>query len=129
MRSSAAALRAARRLAPGGTRCGTRGESDEPSAVRMSERGVVLGGTGGVWRVRTDGGEIRSASLRGRLKKVDAGKRADGGRRRNTVQGAAETIKLAVGDEVELEAEREGEAWAIAEILPRRSVLARREPG
>ena len=95
----------------------------------MSERGVVLGGTGGVWRVRTDGGEIRSASLRGRLKKVDAGKRADGGRRRNTVAGAAETIKLAVGDEVELEAEREGEAWAIAEILPRRSVLARREPG
>jgi ribosome biogenesis GTPase len=95
----------------------------------MIERGVVLGGTGGVWRVRTDGGEIRSASLRGRLKKVDAGKRADGGRRRNTVQGAAETIKLAVGDEVALEAERDGEAWAIAEILPRRSVLARREPG
>lgn len=92
------------------------------------ERGVVLGGTGGIWRVRTEAGETRSASLRGRLKKVDAGKRSsDGGRRRNTVAGAAETIKLAVGDEVVLDAE--GEAWAIAEILPRRSVLARREPG
>ena len=95
------------------------------------ERGVVLGGTGGVWRVRTDGGETREASLRGRLKKVDAGKRADGGRRRNTVQGAAETIKLAVGDEVLLEpaAGSDGAAWAISEILPRRSQLARREPG
>ena len=98
----------------------------------MTERGVVLGGTGGVWRVRTESGDTREASLRGRLKKVDAGKRADGGRRRNTVLGAAETIKLAVGDEVVLEGpEREGEeeAWAIAEILPRRSQLARREPG
>jgi ribosome biogenesis GTPase len=95
----------------------------------MTERGVVLGGTGGVWRVRTESGETRESSLRGRLKKVDAGKRADGGRRRNTVLGAAETIKLAVGDEVLLESEREGDAWAIAEILPRRSVLARREPG
>ena len=98
------------------------------------ERGVVLEGTGGVWRVRTESGETREASLRGRLKKADMGRRADCGRMRDTVRAAAETMKLAVGDEVLLErdgAESGGSAlaWAIAEILPRRSQLARREPG
>lgn len=73
-------------------------------------RGVVLRGTGGVWHVRDEQGITREASLRGRLK-----------------QG--ETMKLAVGDEVVIEPDARGSAWAIAEILPRRSRLARRAPG
>lgn len=76
-------------------------------AVRA--RGIVLRGTGGVWQVRTETGETVSASLRGRLK-----------------QG--ETEKLAVGDDVIVEAADRG-AWTIVEILPRRSKLARRAPG
>jgi ribosome biogenesis GTPase / thiamine phosphate phosphatase len=72
-------------------------------------RGIVLRGTGGVWQVRTEAGETLSVSLRGRLKQ-------------------AETEKLAVGDEVIVET-ADREAWAIAEILPRRSKLARRAPG
>jgi len=95
----------------------------------MAERGIVLEGTGGVWRVRTDDGETREASMRGRLKKADGGRRADGSRRRDTVRAGAETVKLAVGDEVLLERGDDGGAWAIAEILPRRSRLARRAPG
>jgi len=95
----------------------------------MSERGVVLSGTGGVWRVRTEAGETREVTLRGRLKKAHAGKRPDGSRRRDTERAAAETLKLAVGDEVMLEPDDRGETWAIASILPRRSRLARREPG
>src|SRR5262249_22510694 len=41
------------------------------------------------------------------------------------------TLKLAVGDDVLVERahESDGGAWAIAEILPRRSALARRAPG
>ena len=73
-------------------------------------RGVVLRGTGGVWSVRNEAGETVEASLRGRLKKGDV-------------------LKLAVGDEVELEPDERGGAWAIAEILARRSQLARRAPG
>jgi len=95
----------------------------------MPDRGVVLSGSGGVWQVRTEAGETREASLRGRLKKADAGKRADGSRRRDTEQAAAEMVKLAVGDEVRLERDERGGAWAITEIFPRRSRLARREPG
>ncbi|MGI9078067.1 MAG: ribosome small subunit-dependent GTPase A [Gemmatimonadaceae bacterium] len=72
-------------------------------------RAVVLSGTGGVWRVRTDAGDTREVSLRGRLKKEGA-------------------VKLAVGDEVVLEAGERGDEWAIREILPRRSKLARRAP-
>jgi ribosome biogenesis GTPase len=75
-----------------------------------SERAIVLSGTGGVWRVRTDAGETREVSLRGRLK-LDEG------------------IKLAVGDAVVLEPDERGSAWVIAEILPRHSRLARRAPG
>jgi ribosome biogenesis GTPase len=75
-----------------------------------TERGIVLRGTGGVWHVRTTAGTTRETSLRGRLK-----------------QGVA--LKLAVGDEVLLEREARGDAWAIVEILPRRSTLARRAPG
>jgi ribosome biogenesis GTPase len=91
--------------------------------------GVVLEGTGGVWRVRTDAGETIDASLRGRLKKSDAGRRRDGSLRRDTVRSAAETLKLAVGDDVMIEQSERGSEWAIAEILPRRSALARRAPG
>jgi ribosome biogenesis GTPase len=75
----------------------------------MVERGTVMRGTGGVWSVRVAGGEARSAALRGRLKQGDA-------------------LKLAVGDEVELESD-DGAQWAISAILPRRSALVRRAPG
>jgi ribosome biogenesis GTPase len=92
-------------------------------------RGVVLGGTGGVWQVRTDDGETLAASMRGRLKKTDEGRRSDGSMRRDTVAAADRVVKLAVGDEVHVEPDARGEAWAIAEILPRRSQLARRNPG
>jgi ribosome biogenesis GTPase len=92
-------------------------------------RGVVLSGSGGVWQVRTETGNTIEASLRGRLKKSDSGKRADGSLRRDTMAAAADTLKLAVGDDVHLEPGSRGDAWAIAEILPRRSKLARRAPG
>jgi ribosome biogenesis GTPase len=71
-------------------------------------RGTVLSGTGGVWRVLGEDGLTHECALRGRLK-----------------QGG---LKLAVGDEVELDREERG-ALAIATILPRRSKLARRAPG
>ncbi len=73
-------------------------------------RGIVLRGTGGVWQVRTEEGETLSVALRGRLKKADA-------------------EKLAVGDDVVVERGERDDAWAIADILPRRSKLARRAPG
>lgn len=91
--------------------------------------GVVVSGTGGVWQVRTGEGQTVDAALRGRLKKSNSGKRADGSLRRDTVLAAAETLKLAVGDDVRLERGDRDDAWAIAEILPRRSRLARRAPG
>jgi ribosome biogenesis GTPase len=97
----------------------------EPSVIR----GVVLSGTGGVWQVRTAEGESVDASLRGRLKKSNSGRRADGSLRRDTVSAAAQTLKLAVGDDVQLERAAPDDDWAIAEILPRRSKLARRSPG
>ena len=62
-------------------------------------KGVVLSGTGGVWQVRTEDGETRAASLRGRLKKADEGRRADGSLRRDTVAAAERTLKLVVGDD------------------------------
>jgi ribosome biogenesis GTPase len=101
---------------------------DEASSTAEAH-GIVLSGTGGVWRVRRDDGTVVEASLRGRVKKSNAGRRADGSLRRDTVASAAETLKLAVGDRVVLEHEDAGRAWAIAEILPRRSRLARRAPG
>jgi ribosome biogenesis GTPase len=75
------------------------------------ERGVVLEGTGGVWKVRAESGEVLEASLRGRLKL--------------TKEGA---IKLAVGDDVIVERESPNAQWAISEILERRSKLSRRAP-
>jgi ribosome biogenesis GTPase len=92
-------------------------------------RGVVVSGTGGVWQVRTEDGRTLDASMRGRLKKSNSGKRPDGSLRRDTALAASETLKLAVGDDVNLEPGSRGEGWAIAEILPRRSRLARRAPG
>jgi ribosome biogenesis GTPase len=94
-----------------------------------TERGTVLEGTGGVWKVRTDAGVTREASMRGRLKKEGSGRRADGSLRRDTLRAGLEKVKLAVGDEVRLEPGERGDAWVIAEILPRRSRLARRAPG
>ena len=94
-----------------------------------AEQGLVLSGTGGVWRVRREDGSVVEASLRGRVKKSNAGRRADGSLRRDTVASAAETLKLAVGDRVVVERDAASDAWAIAEILPRRSRLARRAPG
>ena len=100
---------------------------DETSPTR-TEQGIVLSGTGGVWRARREDGSVVEASLRGRVKKSNAGRRADGSLRRDTIASAAETLKLAVGDHVLLEHDA-SDAWAIAEILPRRSRLARRAPG
>ena len=105
-----------------------------PTAPVLGGVGTVLGGTGGVWRVRLRAsGDTVESSIRGRLKKADMDKRVDGGRKRDTVQSAAAMLKLAVGDEVVVEPAAghtgDGPAWAIAEILPRRSKLARREPG
>lgn len=72
-------------------------------------RGVVLHGTGGAWHVQCEDGASVVASLRGSVK-----------------HGSG--VKLAVGDEVMVRRD-EGSGWAIAEILPRRSRLARKEPG
>ncbi len=91
-------------------------------------QGVVLTGTGGIWRIRRDDGVTVEASLRGRVKKSNSGKRADGSLRRDTISAAAKMLKLAVGDRVLLELDDSG-SMAIAEILPRRSRLARRAPG
>jgi ribosome biogenesis GTPase len=91
--------------------------------------GVVLSGTGGVWRVQRDDGVVIETSLRGRVKKSNAGRRADGSLRRDTIAASADTLKLAIGDRVVLEQDESGAAWTIASILPRRSKLARRAPG
>jgi ribosome biogenesis GTPase len=49
--------------------------------------------------------------------------------RRDTIAAAASRLKLAVGDRVRLERDIAENAWAIAEILPRKSRLERRAPG
>jgi ribosome biogenesis GTPase len=91
--------------------------------------GVVLEGTGGVWRVRTDAGDVREVSLRGRLKKGADERKGTKRGAEHRIAAAEDFRKLAVGDIVRLEQDARGEAWAIAEILPRWSQLARREPG
>src|ERR1041384_341988 len=73
-----------------------RPDAGRPSRVRLrrarrlramtARAGVVLSGTGGIWRVQLAPGEVVDASLRGRLK-----------------QDRNEQLKLAVGDEVEVE--------------------------
>jgi len=75
-------------------------------------KAVVISGTGGIWRVRTEERETLDVPMRGRLKKV-----------------GDDSLKLTVGDEVELEPGFEESTWVIGEILPRRSQLARRMPG
>jgi ribosome biogenesis GTPase len=119
----------------------------EPVAPDAPMLGTVLSGTGGVWRVLRRDGVIIDAALRGRLKRFDDAKakqaRADkdGGRARASVKSRADkrddrpddadapALKLAVGDEVAIEQDDAGASWAIADILPRRSQLARRAPG
>jgi ribosome biogenesis GTPase len=91
--------------------------------------GLVLSGTGGVWRVERPDRSIVEATLRGRVKKSNSGKRADGSLRRDTISAASETLKLTIGDHVTLETDEASGAMAIAEILPRTSRLARRAPG
>src|SRR4051812_10771881 len=81
-------------------------------------QGVVMSGTGGVWQVHLASGITVDASLRGRVKKA---------REQSGDDGAA-SLKLAVGDEVRVESGGRDD-WAITEILPRRSRLARRAPG
>ena len=74
-------------------------------------QGVVLSGTGGVWRVRASDGTDWDASLRGRLKQED------------------KFEKLVVGDEVDFEEGDQGGVCSITRIHPRRTRLARRAPG
>jgi ribosome biogenesis GTPase / thiamine phosphate phosphatase len=85
--------------------------------VTETRTGVVLSGTGGVWRVHLGPGDVVEASMRGRLKKA-----------REQSSEESTTLKLAVGDEVRVESGDHGE-WTIAGILPRRSKLSRRAPG
>ncbi|HYV96606.1 MAG TPA: ribosome small subunit-dependent GTPase A [Gemmatimonadaceae bacterium] len=73
-------------------------------------RGVVLEGRGGVWRVLEASGVVRDAAMRGRLKQ-------EGG------------VKLAVGDDVDIECDAATSAWTITSVHERRSRLARRAPG
>lgn len=78
----------------------------------MRDEAVVLHGTGGVWHVRASAGAVHEASLRGRVK-----------------HERGEASKMAVGDRVVIERASADDSWAIAEILPRKSQLARRSPG
>jgi len=90
--------------------------------------GVVLQGTGGVWQVRTDDGETRDASLRGRLKQQEGTPRELRETRENARDGSR-SLKLAVGDRVTVSGEENGNQWTIDEIHSRRSKLARKRPG
>jgi ribosome biogenesis GTPase len=83
--------------------------------VSDTQLGVILSGTGGVWRVHLrDERRAVDASLRGRLKKT-----------REPAEEPA--LKLAVGDHVRV-VPGDHNDWSIVEILPRRSKLARRSP-
>jgi ribosome biogenesis GTPase len=73
-------------------------------------RAVVLNGTGGQWRVHLATGQVVVAALRGKVKHAD-------------------TVKLAVGDVVEVERDAREAGYAITAILPRRTQLNRRNPG
>ena len=113
-------------------------------AAQDAPLGTVLSGTGGVWRVRLADGEIVDATMRGRLKKGEDDRkrggaqsarrsgRPGGTRGRSEPEAASdaepERLKLAVGDEVRMGRADRGDGWAITDILPRRSQLARRAP-
>ena len=85
----------------------------------MSFDAVVTDGTGGIWHAIGEDGQEYEAVLRGRLKQREGRKG----------EGEAEPAKLAVGDRVRLERDERERGWAIVEILPRKSRLARRAPG
>ena len=78
----------------------------------MTRSAVVMSGTGGVWRVRTEDGVTLDVPMRGRLKKIED-----------------DVLKLTVGDNVVLEPGSQADTWVIGKILPRKSQLARRMPG
>lgn len=82
----------------------------EATLAEDRRNAIVMSGTGGIWKVRTSDGETLEVSMRGRLKKLD------------------DSLKMTVGDNVVLDKETVG-TWAITEILPRKSQLARRMPG
>jgi ribosome biogenesis GTPase len=100
-------------------------DADLTSESTSSElrRGIVLSGTGGTWQVRLDDTSLVDAKLRGRLKRESPGSSS----RRES--NDTERLKLAVGDVVLVEPDARGGVWAICEIRPRRSQLARRAPG
>ena len=69
--------------------------ADETEGEAAARRGIVLSGTGGVWRVRREDGSVVEASLRGRVKKSSSGRRADGSLRRHLARDLAhETHEL-----------------------------------
>lgn len=113
---------------PATTGPGGDGGSDQPGVVA-----TVLESAGGVWRVLDDRGMVREVTLRGRLKiheerRAEFRKLEDDGRLEESDE-LARPRRLAVGDRVRIEEEERGHSWTIAEILPRRSRIARRQPG
>ena len=113
---------------------GTRDEGRESGRVERAAEpdavtGSVLSGTGGIWRVRLADGSTVDAVLRGRLKVGDQESGARTEATRPSPPVPRPSLKLAVGDEVRVAPDVRGGAWAICEILPRRSSLARRAPG
>jgi len=105
--------------------------------VLDEQHAVVLQGTGGVWQVVTDAGVFLDVSLRGRLKHTakSEGRGRDeraGGRetmRRSRTDEDEKPLKLTVGDRVTIRTEGGDAGWTIDAIHPRRSQLARRNPG
>lgn len=95
--------------------------------MTTQREGVVLQGTGGVWQVRTDDGETRDASLRGRLKQEATPREMR--ETRDSGKEGARALKLAVGDRVTVTGAPDGTTWTIDEIQPRRSKLSRKRPG
>ncbi|MGH7475920.1 MAG: ribosome small subunit-dependent GTPase A [Longimicrobiales bacterium] len=77
----------------------------------MPQRGLVRSAVGGVYEVELDDGELIEAVLRGRIKRDE--KSGD---------------RVVTGDRVVVERAEGGRA-TIAEVEPRRSLLARRAPG
>ncbi len=97
----------------------------------MVTTGTVLSGTGGVWRLLLANGDSVDASLRGRLKKDEEQNTNQRQSLGNASRAPARPLKLAVGDNVDVESETDanGTTWSISAIHPRRSQLARRAPG